>query len=71
MFGRIGIDVGVTAERFLPLPALSDFGSVDRPTVARLAGAEARGVLEFGISRQATLRMTACSMSACIVVLPR
>jgi AcrR family transcriptional regulator len=27
-------------------PALSDFGSADRPTVARLPGAEARGVLE-------------------------
>jgi AcrR family transcriptional regulator len=42
-------------------PALSDAGSVDRPTVARLAGAEARGVLEDVILRGAQAGVFAVS----------
>ncbi len=42
-------------------PALSDAGSVDRPAVARLAGAEARGVLEDIILRGARAGVFAVS----------
>jgi AcrR family transcriptional regulator len=42
-------------------PALSEAGSADRPTVARLAGAEARGVLEEVILRGARAGVFAAS----------